>query len=140
MKKLLIVVVLTSFGTIVRSQTVQRITATDVAEAKAHPQCSGGNLTVDSRATPERSNEDIKIASYMRRFRAYRDNTQHSPNMMIHINDDQFKSDARIRDVTPSYFHIETTGGENKSYCFIYSQITQVNYDGNENLHISVKQ
>jgi hypothetical protein len=123
------------------SQSVERITPTDVLEAKAHPQCSGGSLTADQRVMPENSAEDIKIASYMRQFRAYRDNGQHSPNMMIHINNDQIKSDARIRDVTPAYFQIEPTNCKNCSatYCFQYSQITEIVYDANKNLHIVVK-
>lgn len=141
MKKMLVVVILTSFASVARSQSVPRITKTDVDEARAHPECSGGKLSVDNNLMPEANSEDIRVASYIRQFRAYRDNTQHSPNMMIHINDDSIKADGRIRDVTPSYFHIETKESNgNKSYCFIYGQITQVNYDSNRNLHISVRQ
>jgi hypothetical protein len=141
MKKILIVVSLTLLATIARSQKVERITPDDVKEAEAHPQCAGGKLKADNTAMPESSSDDIRIASYMRQFREYRakGNNQQKKTIMIHINGEQTKSDAFIRDVTPSYFHIETTGpGNNTYYCFIYTQITQVNYDDNRTLHISV--
>src|SRR5882757_4377995 len=103
MKVTFLILMIICISISVNSQRVQRVTSTDVLEAKAHPQCSNGQLAIDEKFMPETTNDDVKVATYMRQFRAYRDNTNHSPNMLIHFKDDSFRSDARIRDVTPSY-------------------------------------
>lgn len=141
MKKALFTLALIPLSFVVNSQPVPRVTATDVTKAKTHPGCSKGALTENSNPMPENSSQEKRLADYMRQFRSYRDNTDHSPIMVIHINRESVKSEARVREVTPSYFHIETirSAKGNSSYCFDYAHITQVKYDGGATLHVYIK-
>jgi len=138
MKSILAILTFILFSFTAKSQGVERITATDVAEANTHPRCSGANLVADRRPMPENSGEDIKIASFMRQFRAYRDQGQRTT---IHnINDGQTKYELLIKEVTPGYFHIHSPSEKSgTSYCLLYNQITEVVYEANGNLHIYIK-